>query len=213
MRRFGGFPHKAQIRRVLHFFHFQPLLDFRSMAAHAKLILWAKGLAPSGNPLTARPARHAPWRNDMHIKQGTRELPLSVTVGELNRLRALVGRAGALARDKQRLNAEEARIKDDFERLRPGLERQHEVEGSYALVGEGGQIQVSQGEEFVLYSRFDHPDALRNQLLALDAAHLADLFRFEVKPDQRQVKARFDEALLSVGQIQPKKPVFSLRNA
>jgi hypothetical protein len=149
----------------------------------------------------------------MHIKQGTRELPLSVTVGELNRLRALVGRAGALARDKQRLGAEEARIKDDFERLRPGLERQHEVAGTYALVGEGGQIQVIQGEEFVLFGRFDHPDALRDQLTALNAGHLADLFRFEVKPDQRQVKARFDEALQSVGQLQPRKPVLSLRNA
>ena len=149
----------------------------------------------------------------MHIKQGTRELPLSVTVGELNRLRALVGRAGALARDKQRLSAEETRIQDDFERLRTGLEQQHQVEGTYALVGEGGQIQVTQGEEFVLFGRFDHPDALRDELTALHAGHLADLFRLEVKPDQRQVKARFDPALLAVGQIQPKKPVLSLRNA
>lgn len=148
----------------------------------------------------------------MHIKQGTRELPLSVTVGELNRLRTLVGRAGALARDKQRLSAEESRIKDEFERLRPGLERQHGIEHTYALVGEGGQIQVAHGDEYIVYGRYAHPDALREKLAALDAPHLADLFTFEVKPDQRLVKARLDDALLTVGSIQVKKPAISLRS-
>jgi hypothetical protein len=156
-----------------------------------------------------------------------RELPLAVTVGELNRLRALVGRAGALARDKQRLAAEEARIKDAFEQVRTGLERQHALDGSYALVGEGGQIQVSLGEEFVLFGRYTHPDALREKLVSLDALHLEDLFRFEVTPDQRLVKARLaadpnTEAaagassgapLLAVGSVQAKRPTVSLRNA
>ena len=149
----------------------------------------------------------------MHIKQGTREVPLSVTVGELNRLRTLVGRAGALARDKQRLAAEEARIKDEFERLRPALERQHALDATYALAGEGGQIQVAHGEEYVLYGRYAHPDALRDKLAALDAAHLADLFRFEVKPDQRRVKAQLEDALLAVGSVQVKPPTLSLRSA
>ena len=148
----------------------------------------------------------------MHIKQGAHELPLSVSVGELNRLRALVGRAGALARDKQRLSAEESRIKDEFERLRPGLERQHGIDRTYALAGEGGQIQVTHGEEYVVYGRYAHPDALREKLAALDAAHLAELFSFEVKPDQRLVKARLDDALLTVGSLQVKKPTLSLRS-
>jgi hypothetical protein len=149
----------------------------------------------------------------MHIKQGARELPLSVALGELNRLRTLVGRAGALARDKQRLAAEESRIKDEFEQVRPELERKHELEATYALVGEGGQIQVAHGEEFVLAGRYAHPDALRDKLEALDAEHLIDLFRFEVKPDQRGIKAQYGEALRSVGSMQIKKPTLSLKNA
>jgi hypothetical protein len=149
----------------------------------------------------------------MHIKQGVRELPLAVTVGELNRLRTLVGRAGALARDKQRLSAEETRIKDEFELLRPELERQHRLEATYALVGEGGQIQVARSEEFVLAGRYAHPDALRDKLEALGAEHLIDLFRFEVKPDQRQIKAQLGEALLAVGSVQEKRATISLRGA
>jgi len=149
----------------------------------------------------------------MHIKQGARELPLTVPLGELNRLRTLVGRAGALARDKQRLAAEESRIKDEFEQVRPELERRHGLEATYALVGEGGQIQVAHGAEFVLAGRYAHPDALRDRLEELGAEHLIELFRFEVKPDQRQIKAQLGEALLAVGNVQVKQPALSLKNA
>ena len=149
----------------------------------------------------------------MHLKQGTREVALNLPAAEINRLRTLVGRAGALARDKQRLAAEEARIKEEFEGLRPGLEKRHALQSTYAVVGEGGLIQVALGEAFVLYAKYEHPDALREKLTALDAAHLIECFAFEVKPDQRAVKDRLGRELLSVGAIEAKKPTLSLRAA
>jgi hypothetical protein len=149
----------------------------------------------------------------MHLKQGQREVPLSLSSAELNRLRMLVGRAGALARDKQRLTSEEARIKDEFEKMREDLERKHGLEATYAVVGEGGQIQVALGETFVLHAKYEHPDALRAKLTALDATHLIDCFSFEVKPDQRSVKDRLGKELLSIGALEPKKPTLSLRAA
>ena len=149
----------------------------------------------------------------MHLKQGQREIPLTVSAGELNRLRTLVGRAGALARDKQRLASEEARIKDEFEDLRAALERKHGLDATYALVGEGGQIQVALGESYVLHAKYEHPDALRAKLTALDAAHLVDCFTFDVKPDQRAVKDRLGRELLAVGALEAKKPTLSLRAA
>jgi len=146
----------------------------------------------------------------MHVQQGPHRLPLQADQcpAELPRL---LRRAGAVARAKASLAGEEGQLKAAFDRLRPALEAQHGLAGSYGVVGEGGQIHVSLGEEFVLNPDCGTAEALQQRLEALGHPELLGLFKLQPQPDQRAIKQQLAPPLLAVGSLRPRRPLISLR--
>ncbi len=153
----------------------------------------------------------APEKGMVKIKQGRGESPLKVGAAPARKLEALCARAGALARAKQELAAEEAAVKEAFAELRGPIERGNGLGETYTVVGDGGAIQVSLGREFRLLEPYTHPVALQRKLEAMGRQDLQPLFRLEAIPDQRAIKNAMDEDVLKIGALVEKTPAVSLK--
>ncbi len=148
----------------------------------------------------------------MKIKQGKTETPLKLKGTRFEALEALCHRAGAVARLKTENANEEAEIKAEFAKLRPGLEKAHGLAESYTASNGAGAIAVTLGgRSFALFDKFKDPTELELKLTALGEPELLQHFKITVAPDQRGVKDHMGKALLKVGALVDKESTVALK--